>query len=196
MCASERSTARISEIMTVRMARSEVVRALKLEPIWRINMKQNSNQFTNVSARLIAAATLLTTLAFAPVVVFAADKDAHEDHAEMRIKDMHAKLKITAAEESQWTKVADVMRDNAKTMDTLTQARVDHAKDLTAVDDLKSYGEITEAHADGIKKLTPVFSDLYASMSDTQKKEADTLFRHGGQEHRHHRHSNKTTQSK
>jgi hypothetical protein len=64
-------------------------------------------------------------------------------------------------------------------MDALTQARIDHAKDRTAVDDLKSYGEITEAHAEGIKHLTPVFADLYASMSDTQKKEADNFFRHG-----------------
>ncbi len=54
-----------------------------------------------------------------------------------------------------------------------------HAKGMTAVDDLKSYGEITEARADGVKKLIPVFSDLYASMSDAQKKEADNLFRHG-----------------
>jgi hypothetical protein len=167
------------------MARSEVVSALKLEPTWRINMKQSSNQFIYVSARLITAATLVTTLAFAPAVVFAADKVAHEDRAELRIKDMHAKLKITTAEEDQWAKVAAVMRDNAKTMDTLTQARVDHAKDMTAVDDLKSYGEIAEAHAAGIKKLTPVFADLYASMSDAQKKEADTLFHHGDRKHGH-----------
>jgi len=148
-------------------------------------MKLSDNQFTYVSARLIAAATLVTTLAFAPVVVFAAEKDAHEDRAEMRIKDMHAKLKITTAEEKQWTKVAEAMRDNAKTMDTLTQARVDRAKDMTAVDDLKSYGEIAEAHAAGIKKLTPAFADLYAGMSDEQKKEADTLFRHGDRKHGH-----------
>jgi hypothetical protein len=68
-------------------------------------------------------------------------------------------------------------------MDALTQARVDHAKDLSAVDDLKSYGEITDAHANGIKKLTPVFADLYASMSDVQKKEADNLFRNGDHKH-------------
>jgi hypothetical protein len=48
---------------------------------------------------------------------------------------------------------------------------------MTAVDDLKSYGEIADAHADGIKKLTPVFAALYASMSDAQKKEADAIFR-------------------
>ena len=148
-------------------------------------MKLSGNQFTYAGTRLIAAVAVAATLAFAPAVVLAADKDAHQDRSELRIKDMHAKLKITAAQEAQWAKVAGVMRDDAKAMDTLTQARFDHAKDMTAVDDLKSYGEITDAHADGIKKLTPVFADLYASMSDTQKKEADAFFREGEQKHRH-----------
>src|ERR1700693_5085718 len=148
-------------------------------------MKLSGNQFTYARARIIAAATLLATLAFAPGMVIAADKDAHEDRAERRIKDNHAKLKITAAQEAQWTKVAQAMRDDAKTMDTLTKDRADHAKDMSDVDDLKSYGNIVDAHADGIKKLTPVFSDLYASMSDAQKKQADILFRRGDHEHGH-----------
>jgi wyosine [tRNA(Phe)-imidazoG37] synthetase (radical SAM superfamily) len=96
---------------------------------------------------------------------------------------MHTKLKITAVQEEQWTKVADAMRDNAKVMDTLTQARMERATGMTAVDDLNSYGEITSAHADGIKKLVPVFADLYAGMSDAQKAEADILFRHGPRKH-------------
>ncbi len=148
-------------------------------------MKLSGNQSPFTSARLIAAAVLASTLAFAPVVVFAADKDARTDRAEMRVKEMHAKLKITPAQEAQWAKVAQEMRDDAKTMDTLIQARTEHTKDMTAVDDLKSYGEITEAHADGIKKLIPLFSDLYASMSYAQKKTADALFRYGDHKHGH-----------
>lgn len=148
-------------------------------------MKLSGNPFTYASTRLIAATALVATLVFAPGVVLATDKDAHEDRTELRIKDMHAKLKITSAQEEQWAKVAQAMLDDAKTMDALTQARVDHAKDMTAVDDLKSYGEITYAHADGIKKLIPIFDDLYAGMSDVQKKEADTLFRHGINKHGH-----------
>jgi len=148
-------------------------------------MKLSGNQFTYASARLIAAATLAVTMVLAPGVALATDKNAREDRVELRIKDMHAKLKITPAQEEQWGKVAQAMLDDAKTMDTLTQARIDHAKDMTAVDDLKSYGEITDAHAAGIKKLTPLFTDLYAGMSDAQKKEADTLFRHGEHKHSH-----------
>ena len=148
-------------------------------------MKLKGNKLTYVSLRFITAATLVATLVFAPGVVLAIDKDAHEDRTELRIKEMHAKLKITPAQEKQWAKVAQVMLDDAKTMDALTQIRVDHAKDMTAVDDLKSFGEIADAYANGIKKMIPVFVDLYASMSDAQKKEADAFFRYGYEKHSH-----------
>ncbi len=79
------------------------------------------------------------------------------------------------------------MRENAKTMDTLNQARFEKAKTMTAIEDLKSYSEIAEAHAAGLKNFIPVFEELYASMSEDQKKDADTLFRHGSQgSHRSH----------
>lgn len=156
-------------------------------------MKQNALQFTQASARLLAAAALAASLVFAPGAVLAADKVPHAVRAEQHAKKMHDKLMITQAQEEQWGKVALVMAENATTMDALTQARADRAKEMTAVDDLKSYGEITDAHADGIKKLTPVFATLYASMSDPQKKVADTLFRHGdrmqGMPRHGHRHS-------
>lgn len=139
-------------------------------------MERNSHQFTHATARAVAAAALVATVAFGAGPVMAAKASA-EDRVEARIKDMHAKLTITKAQEDQWTKVANVMRDNAKTMDTLTQGRFEHAKSMTAVDDLKSYSEITDAHADGIRKFTPVFATLYASMSDAQKKNADGVFR-------------------
>jgi len=159
-------------------------------------MKFSGNRFIDAGARLIGAAALVVTFAFAPGVVLAADKDAHEDRAEVRIKQMRAKLKITSAQEEQWGKVAQAMRDDAKTMDTLTQARVARAKDMTAIDDLKTYGEIAEAHANAIRKLTPLFADLYASMSDAQKKDADTLFRHGERQRMQHKRGHKAAEAK
>jgi protein CpxP len=141
-------------------------------------MKQSSYQFTYAAARAVAAAVLVATIAFAPSPVLAA-KASGEDRAEARIKDMHAKLKITAAQEDQWAKISQEMRDNAKSMDALTQKRLANANTMTAVEDLKSYAEIADAHANGIKKFIPLFETLYASMSDAQKKEADALFRRG-----------------
>jgi protein CpxP len=141
-------------------------------------MIRSGYQSAYAAARAVAAAALVATIAFASGPVIAAKASA-EDRVEARISNMHAKLKITPAQEDQWSKVAQVMRENAKSMDALTQSRFEKAKAMTAVDDLKSYGEITDAHADGIKKFTPVFTTLYESMSDAQKKDADTLFRHG-----------------
>lgn len=106
-----------------------------------------------------------------------ASTTATVDPVEARIKDLHVRLKITPAQEELWTHVTVVMRDNAKTMDGLRRARSEKAQSMTAVEDFKSYGEITDIHADGIKKFVPVFSALYDSMSDAQKKNADSLFR-------------------
>lgn len=139
-----------------------------------------ANNSPSVRTRIFAMSALIATLTIMPVAVFAADKDAHEDRVGMRVKEMHDKLSITAAQEEQWSKVKQVMLDDAKNMDSLTRARAEHEKGMNALDNLKSYGEISEAHTNGIKKLIPVFADLYAGLSDAQKKQADTLFRRGG----------------
>ncbi len=157
-------------------------------------MKASGNQ--SVRTHIVAVTALVATLAFTPVAVFAVDKDAHEDRVELRINHMHNKLTITAAQEAQWGKVKQAMLDAAKTMDNLTQTRADHAVEMNAVENLESYGEISDAHAAGIRKLIPAFADLYASMSDAQKKKADTLFRRGGHEHEGHMQGHKKMESK
>jgi hypothetical protein len=109
-----------------------------------------------------------------------AGKVSKPDRVEARIKELQTKLKITPAQEELWNNVTQVMRDNAKTMEALIKARTGAASTMTAIDDLKSYAEIVEAHADGIRKFIPAFEPLYAGMSDAQKKAADMLFRHHG----------------
>ena len=46
----------------------------------------------------------------------------------------------------------------------------------TAVDDLRTYQEFTEARLDGLKHLTSAFKSLYNLMTPEQKKNADTVF--------------------
>jgi len=99
------------------------------------------------------------------------------DASEGRIADLHAKLKITPAQEDLWSGVTQVMRTNAQAMEPLRKARSEKAPTMTAVEDFTSYAEIADVHADGIKKFVPVFAALYDSMSDAQKKNADTIFR-------------------
>jgi periplasmic protein CpxP/Spy len=102
------------------------------------------------------------------------------------IAHLHEQFRISPAQETLFQKLAAVMRENADTMSMLTKKRVDNAKTSTAVDDLKSYSEISEAHAAGTKKMIPVFQELYDSMSDAQKKAADDEFReHYAAKHRH-----------
>jgi hypothetical protein len=106
------------------------------------------------------------------------DADAHADRVEQRIRDLHARLQITAAQESDWSDVAQAMRDNAQQMDTLSKTRAERSN-MSAPEDLDSFAEIADAHAAGIRKFIPAFKKLYASMSDAQKRNADEIFRHG-----------------
>lgn len=102
------------------------------------------------------------------------------DRDEQRIRGLHDRLSITPAQESLWGKVAEVMRSNDRAVDTLAKARRDSATKMTAIEDLRSYGEITEAHAAGIRAFAPVFETLYDSMSAAQKTNADNVFRNQG----------------
>ena len=69
------------------------------------------------------------------------------------------------------------MRDNAQAMADLQKQRAADAKSMNAVDVIKSYSEVIQAHQEGMKKFVPAFEDLYNSMSDAQKKTADSMFR-------------------
>jgi hypothetical protein len=47
---------------------------------------------------------------------------------------------------------------------------------MTAVDAVKSYAAVIEAHEVGMNKFVPAFQALYESMSNAQKKTADSMF--------------------
>ena len=96
---------------------------------------------------------------------------------ETHIRELHKKLRITDAQKSQWDSLAQVMRENAQKMKDLEKQRATDAKSMTAVDVVKSYADVIEAHEEGVKKFVPAFEDLYNSLSDSQKKIADSLFR-------------------
>jgi hypothetical protein len=111
-----------------------------------------------------------------PAAQSAKPKRTRVGRVEAHIKALHDQMMITAAQEAQWTPVAQVMRDNAKSMSALVRDRAKKLKTMTAVDDLHSYEALAEAHAAGVKNLIPPFEALYATMSDAQKKNADAVF--------------------
>jgi len=106
---------------------------------------------------------------------------APEDHGvasvEARIRELHSRLHITEAQKTQWDNLARVMRENAQAMVDMKKQRAADAKSMTAVDVVKSYSEVIQAHEEGMKKFVPAFEDLYNSLSDSQKKIADSMFR-------------------
>lgn len=97
------------------------------------------------------------------------------ERVEDRIKSLHDQLMITAAQEPQWNAVAQAMRDGSQSMEAAIKQRIE-ARGASAVDELKAYEAIADAHAQEVQKLIPPFQALYDAMSDDQKKTADTLF--------------------
>jgi protein CpxP len=105
-------------------------------------------------------------------------KMMRNESPEDRIKHLHDLLKITADQEPEWNRVAQVMLDNASAIASAIKDRTGMAKGMTAIDDLRSYQAIVEAHAEGIKKLAIAFKPLYATMPEGQQKNADAVFAH------------------
>ncbi|QCP49541.1 hypothetical protein FAZ95_10365 [Trinickia violacea] len=139
-------------------------------------------------ALVILASTFAMSGAFAQASAPAAAPVAasatagHEARTEQRIATLHSELKITPAQETQWQQFADVMRQNGETMGNLYRQRTAD-KNLSALDDMKQYTQIAQAHADGMTKLVAAFEPLYTSFSPDQKKLADETFRQHGKEH-------------
>ncbi|MEM5330089.1 Spy/CpxP family protein refolding chaperone [Paraburkholderia sp. JHI2823] len=108
----------------------------------------------------------------------------HQQRVEERITWLHTQLKITPEQEPQWKTFADVMRSNGQTMGALYKQRMETENTRNALDDMKQYAQIAQAHAEDMQKLVTAFEPLYTSLSPEQKKLADQTFRHG-HEHEH-----------
>jgi hypothetical protein len=86
-----------------------------------------------------------------------------EARAEKWISDLHSRLRITAAEQPHTDQV-------------FAQEQGNPAK-ATALDEMRAYAIITEAHAEDMQKLLPAFETLYNAMTPEQKLAADAVFR-------------------
>jgi len=109
-----------------------------------------------------------------------------EERVENRIKELHAQLRITPAEEPQWNEFAQVMRENARDMDQAFMQRAQQFPTMNAVQNMQSYEQISEQHAQRVQKLVPAFQTLYDAMPDQQKRLADQVFRANAEKHLQH----------
>ncbi|HWX12532.1 MAG TPA: Spy/CpxP family protein refolding chaperone [Trinickia sp.] len=117
----------------------------------------------------------------------------HEARVEERIASLHKQLKITPQQEGQWKPFADAMLEDAQTMGQLSEQRMKGVETESALDNMREYAQLTQAHADGAKKLVAAFEPLYSSLSPEQKQAADAAFR--GKMGAHHHHGSKSKKS-
>ena len=154
-------------------------------PTSRPGVSLRARRLTTIAGLLGAAALL------APVAATAGTTSSHHhahmtsaeraETVEMRITKLHTELKITPAEEVNWTPVAQAMRDNEMKMQAMiTAKKSEPAHDINAVEDLKNYEMFNQAHVDGLKVLISSFEVLYMTMPDDQKHLADDVFRKFG----------------
>lgn len=106
----------------------------------------------------------------------------HQQRVEERIAFLHSTLKITPEQEPQWKTFADQMRSNSQNMSDLFKQRANGETTRNALDDMKQYAQLTQAHAEDMQKLVTAFEPLYNSFSPEQKALADQTFRHHGRE--------------
>jgi periplasmic protein CpxP/Spy len=96
---------------------------------------------------------------------------------DQRIRALQSQLGITEAQMPLWSAFTQAMRDNAAATDALFTQRAGTVATMSAPDNMHSYAQIARAYADNTERLATAFDSLYASLSDTQKQAADTLFR-------------------
>jgi periplasmic protein CpxP/Spy len=100
-----------------------------------------------------------------------------QERVEHRIAELHAQLRITPAERQQWDQFAEVMRENARDMDQVVMQRGQQVQSMNALQNMQSYEQMAEAHAQHVEKLVTAFKTLYDTMPDQQKQVADQVFR-------------------
>ena len=101
---------------------------------------------------------------------------AQPSGVDAHIIQLRKKLHITEQQTPQWNAFAQVMRDNNTQYIQLAQTRTAQLKSMNAIDDLRSFQEIAQAHADGLKRLHAAFQAVYDSMTPEQRKNADSVF--------------------
>ena len=134
---------------------------------------------------LAAPASAQTSPAPATTATAASNAATRRDATvERRIAALHSKLNITAAEQKPFDDFAQAMRDSAAAMDEAMAKRRAAGTAETAVEQMKGYAEVAQAHAQQVSQLVGPFSTLYDALSPQQKKLADQSFRDYGNQER------------
>jgi hypothetical protein len=97
-------------------------------------------------------------------------------HVEGRLAFLKTELKITPAQEPQWSKFADVIRGTAKNAQAaMPPMKHGGTQASSAPDRLGHYEKTLVSRLETVRALKGAVDPLYASLSDDQKKVADEL---------------------
>jgi periplasmic protein CpxP/Spy len=93
---------------------------------------------------------------------------------EANIAQLHQRLQITPAQDSRFEALANVMRQNARMMPNAPPPT-----NLDPIQGLRFAIQTDEQELIGLKRMLPPLQALYASLSPTQQRIADQVFRQG-----------------
>jgi hypothetical protein len=156
-------------MFTSTLVRGAVLAAL-LAPS--VGLAQSTVQLPPASAAAPPAASPAVAQPASP-----APSAATQAAVDQRIRTLQSQLGITEAQMPLWSAFAQAMRDNAASTDALFTQRAGAVAAMSAPDNMHSYAQIARAYADNTERLATAFDSLYASLSETQRQAADTLFR-------------------
>jgi LTXXQ motif family protein len=94
---------------------------------------------------------------------------------EGRIASLRTDLRITVAQEAEWSRFADALRATAKSTDGMLEQMPPSGAAATLPARLDRHEKMLTAHLNSLKTLKEAIDPLYATLSDDQKKIADRL---------------------
>jgi hypothetical protein len=102
--------------------------------------------------------------------------DTMIDRVDGRLAFLKAELKITDAQSAAWNKLADAIRTSVRNRTERMRGRWsqdDSGKSL--IERLEAREQYMTAHLEELKQIKAAWSELYQSLSESQKKEADEI---------------------
>ena len=109
-----------------------------------------------------------------PLAVLPVQAAAPAPNVEANIAQLHQRLEITPAQEPRFEALANVMRQNARMMPNAPPSA-----NPNPVEGLQFVIHAGEQELIGLKRLLPALEALYATLSPTQQRIADQVFRQG-----------------
>jgi hypothetical protein len=132
----------------------------------------------------VGIAPAFAEVAPAPANAGAAQVPAHRHLQRMlpgqrvagQIAYLKAELKITPAQESLWSPVAQAMRDNAQALDQAILRARQEKKPLDAVQRIALRESFAKTRSENEARFLASFKPLYAALSPAQQQAANELF--------------------